>query len=122
MRLDPRADDFEQRRRHLSTLSDEALEARFWELVQRLVDPLIDEARTHTTPSIERSVLLRMGLASDQAKAIVARGEELGLLGHGMGHLVLELSKTKGLGVRETAEALCAGHHWEVLVNEAQRR
>ncbi len=41
-----------------------------------IVAPLIEEARTHTTPSIERSVLLRMGFSSIEAKALVARMHE----------------------------------------------
>ena len=45
-------------------LTDEELEARFWELAQEVVDPLVELARTHTSPSIERSVLMRMGIDS----------------------------------------------------------
>ena len=55
MRLRERADDFEHRRAHLRALCDESLEARFWELAEQIVAPLIQEARTHTSPSIERS-------------------------------------------------------------------
>ena len=66
-----RADDFDTRRAHLRDLSDEDLHAYFWALVEKIVDPLIEEARTHTTPSIERSVLLRMGFSSIEAKALV---------------------------------------------------
>ena len=64
-----RPDDFEQRREHLERLSDEELHAYFWQLVDQIVAPLIEEARTNTSPSIERSVLLRMGFSSVEAIA-----------------------------------------------------
>jgi D-ornithine 4,5-aminomutase subunit alpha len=84
-------------------------------LVERIVAPLIEEARTHTTPSIERSVLLRMGFSSLEAKALVGRFGERGLLGHGAGRLVLELAKRKGISVREAGGALLAGRYWEEI-------
>jgi D-ornithine 4,5-aminomutase subunit alpha len=111
----PRQDDFETRRAHLRDLSDEQLHARFWQLVEQLVAPLVEEARTHTTPSIERSVLLRMGFSSIEAKQLVSRFQERGLLGHGAGRLVLELAQAKQLSVRETGSALLAGQYWEAL-------
>ncbi|OOG26448.1 ornithine aminomutase [Thioalkalivibrio denitrificans] len=110
-----RPDDFEQRRAPLRALSDEALHARFWELVEGVVAPLIEEARTHTTPSIERSVLLRMGFSSIEAKALVEQMHERALLGHGAGALVLKLSRHRGIPVREAGLALLAGEGWEVL-------
>ena len=110
-----RPDDFEQRRARLRDLSDEELHAHFWELVDRIVAPLIEEARTHTTPSIERSVLLRMGFSSIECRELVARMHERRLLGHGAGRLVLELAKARGISVREAGTALLEGHHWEAL-------
>jgi D-ornithine 4,5-aminomutase subunit alpha len=115
MRCKPRADDYASRRKRLRELDDDELHAYFWELVQKIVDPLVAEARTHTTPSIERSVLLRMGFSSLEAKALVQRMGDAGLLGHGAGRLVLELSKAKGISVREAGEALLAGRYWEAL-------
>ena len=53
-----RPDDYEQRRQHLHDLSDDELHDRFWRLVDEVVAPLVEEARHHTTPSIERSVLM----------------------------------------------------------------
>ena len=110
-----RADDFEQRRAHLRALSDAELHERFWQLVERIVAPLIDEARTHTTPSIERSVLLRMGCSSVEAQALVARMSKRGLLGHGAGRLLLELANAKGLTPPEAAAELIAGRYWDEL-------
>jgi D-ornithine 4,5-aminomutase subunit alpha len=110
-----RADDFASRRERLRALSDEELHAHFWSLAERIIAPLIEEARTHTTPSIERSVLLRMGFSSIEAKALVERFRERGLLGRGAGRLVLELAKAKGIAVREAGTALLAGRYWEDL-------
>ena len=115
MRRTERLDDFATRRGHLRSLSDEALHAYFWELVGRITEPLVEEARTHTTPSIERSVLLRMGFSSLEAKSLVERMQARGLLAHGAGRLVLELSRAKGVDVRETGERLLAGRYWEEL-------
>ena len=53
-----RADDFEVRRQHIANLTDEELYARFWELTDQVVDPLLELGRKNTTPSVERSVLL----------------------------------------------------------------
>ena len=115
MSLRERSDDFESRREHLRELSDDELHARFWDLIDQVVEPLIEEARTHTTPSIERSVLLRMGLSSIEAKELVDRLAARGLLGHGAGRLLLELANAKGIPVREAAQALLANQFWKDL-------
>lgn len=111
----PRPDDFEERRARLRGLSDEELRARFWSRVEEIVAPLVEEARTHTSVSIERSVLLRMGFSSLESRELVARMAERGLLGHGVGRLVLELAQRHGLPVREAGLALLDGRHWEEL-------
>jgi hypothetical protein len=36
-------------------------------------------------------------------------------LGHGAGRLLLDLASAKGITVREAAEALLGGRHWEDL-------
>ncbi len=115
MSCEPRPDDFESRRQHLKALSDSELQERFWVLVDQIVAPLIEEARTHTTPSIERSVLLRMGFSSIEAGQLVARMQARGLLGEGAGRLVLELARAKRISVREAGSALLAGQHWDAL-------
>lgn len=107
--------DFESRRAHLKDYSDDELHEYFWELIAKIVDPMVEEARTHTSPSIERSVLLRMGFSSLETKALVERMSDQGLLGHGAGHLVLQLSRAKGLSVRDVGLDLIAGRHWEDL-------
>ncbi len=110
-----RPDDFDDRRARLKDLSDEELHARFWALAERLVAPLVEEARTHTSPSIERSVLLRMGFSSLEASDLVERMGARGLLGHGAGRLVLELAQAKGISVREAGQSLLEGNCWEEL-------
>ena len=106
-----RGDDFAERRKHLQNLSDEELKKRFWELTEKIVDPLIDTARTHTSQSIERSVLLRMGFNSLDAKAIVNKIVEAELLGKGAGHVVLKLAEKEGISPREAGLAVSKGEY-----------
>lgn len=115
MRCKPREDDFASRREPLRRLSDAELHARFWSLVERIVAPLVEEARSHTTAAIERSVLLRMGFSSAEARTLAARLAEAGLLGHGAGRLVLDLAARQAIPVREAGLALLDGRLWEEL-------
>lgn len=111
-----REDDYLKRRRHLAALSDEELYQRFWDMAEKIVTPLVEMARTHTSPSIERSVLLRMGFSSLEAKEIVNRCEEHGLLGKGAGHVIWKLAKHRGLGIREAGLSLIGDRYeqsWE---------
>ena len=115
MGMESRPDDFAARRVHLASLTDDELHVRFWSLISELTAPLIEEARTHTSPAIERSVLLRMGFSSAEAQTLVAGFVERELLGHGAGHLLLALAQKRKLTVREAGEALLAGSLWEEL-------
>jgi len=110
-----RKDDFSARRKHLADMSDDQLHDHFWSLVNRIVQPLVEEARIHTSPSIERSVLLRMGFSSLETKPLVNRMLEKGLLGLGAGNLVLQLARKKGISVREAGLSLLDGKYWEEL-------
>ena len=112
-----RPDDFKERREHLKALDDEALHARFWELAQQLTDPLLQMGREYTSPAIERSVLLRMGFSSIEAKALVDACLERDLLGHGAGHVVYKASQKTGLDIREAGLALIRGEGWEGLAD-----
>jgi len=111
-----REDDYQVRRAHLADLTDEQLYDKFWSLIGEIVDPLLELGREHTSASVERSVLLRMGFSSLEAKAIVEGCVERSLLGHGAGHVVYKLAKTKGLGVREAGVELAAGKLWDDAV------
>ena len=101
-----REDDFQARHEHLKQLSDEELKARFWALTGQLVDPLLELAKENTSPAIERSVLLRMGFSSLEAKAIVDGCMEKSLLGHGAGNVVYRYAKQNGLEIRSAGLAL----------------
>lgn len=111
-----RADDFQERRRHLANLSEEELEMKFWELAEKLVDPLLDLGKKNTTPSIERSVLLRMGFSSLESKSIVDKTIDRGLMGKGAGHIVFKLSKEKDMSIRDAGVALSEGKYWDEIV------
>ncbi len=94
--IDERLARFEKRRAELEHMTDEQLKARFWELCDQVVDPIMDLARTHTSPSIERAVLLRMGIDSLSSHGVVERIYQAGLLGKGAGHVLLKLAEKQG--------------------------
>ncbi len=97
---------FEKRQQELKKLSDEELKARFWKLSNQLMEPVVTLAQTHTSPSIERSVLLRMGIDSITAHGVVDRVLEAGLLGKGAGHVVWKLAQKSGMDIRGAAAAI----------------
>ena len=117
---DERIERFEQRREVLKKLSDEELKTRFWRLCDQMVAPIIDLARTHTSPSIERAVLLRMGIDSISAHGVVERIFEAGLLGKGAGHVVLKVAEKCHLDVRGASAAILADR--EILTGLFQER
>lgn len=80
-----RVERYEALRAELADLDDAALKERFWQLCEQVMTPVVDLARTHTTPSIERSVLLRMGIDSVTT------------------HAVLRLSRRDGMDLRDAA-------------------
>ena len=108
-----RTDDFESRRAHLRSMSDEELKTYFWQLAQQVVDPLLEYGRTHTTPSVERSVLLRMGFSSLEAKPMVDYAITNNLIGHGVGNIVYRLAKAENLSIREAGVWLSQGQDWD---------
>ena len=114
-RAKERTDDYLKRREHLKDLSEEQLEARFWELTEKLMDPVIKLAETHTSPSIERSVLLRMGFSSLESTAIVQQVLDHGLIGKGAGHIVYKIAKEKDMDIREAGLQLAEGQLWDQI-------
>lgn len=114
--MERRQDDFEVRRKHLQELSDEELKNRFWQLASQIVEPMIELGRKNTTPSIERSVLLRMGFSSLEVKPILEGVMERGLIGKGAGHVVYKLASNKGITVREAGLMLINGEGWDEVV------
>lgn len=110
-----RADDYEKRRQHLANLTDAELEQRFWELAEKVVDPLLELGKKNTTPAIERSILLRMGFSSIEVKPIIEGVMNKGLMRKGAGNVVWRLSKKLGVSVREAGLALADGKHWDLV-------
>ena len=108
-----RTDDFKVRRQHLRAMSDEELKTYFWQLAQQVVDPLLEYGRTHTSPSVERSVLLRMGFSSLEAKPMVEYAITNNLIGHGVGNIVYRLAKSENLSIREAGVRLSQGQDWD---------
>ena len=109
-----RPDTFDEVRAHLAELSDTELQALFWDLTGKVVEPLVELARMHTSPSIERSVLMRMGVDSVTCQAVVSECEKRGLLGHGAGHVVLVAMQEWDCTAPEAARRLGDGEGWEL--------
>ncbi len=110
-----RKDDFKKRREHLKDMSDAELKKYFFELADKMVDPLVDLGHKYTSKSIERSVLLRMGFSSIESKAIVDKLAESNLLSKGAGHCVYRLARDKGLEIRDAGMLLSEGKHIDEL-------
>lgn len=115
--MEKRQDDFKVRRKHLQELSDEQLKDRFWQLASQIVEPMVELGRKNTTPSIERSILLRMGFSSLEVKPILEGVMERGLIGKGAGHVVYKLAMKKGITVREAGLMLIDGEGWDEVVD-----
>jgi D-ornithine 4,5-aminomutase subunit alpha len=97
---------FEARRQQLAKMNDEQLKARFWELCNQIVEPMVDYGRKYTSQSIERSVLLRMGIDSVTSQGVVSRVNEAGLLGKGAGHVVLKVADKNKVDIRAAAKRI----------------
>jgi D-ornithine 4,5-aminomutase subunit alpha len=110
-----RKDDYEKRREHLKSLTDEQLKDKFWDLAEQAVNPLIDLAQKYTSPSIERSILLRMGFSSLEAKDIVEKTIKHGLISKGAGHVVYRLSQIENISIREAGMSLIKDHGWTTV-------
>jgi len=112
-----RADDFLERRRHIANLTDEELYTKFWELTEKVVDPMLELGRKNTTPSIERAVLLRMGISSLETKPIVEGCIDRGLMGKGAGHVVYKFAGAKKISIKEAGTLLANGNCWDEAVS-----
>lgn len=108
-----RSDDFEVRRQHLANLTDEELYNRFWELIAKVDEPLLELGYENTTPSVERAVLLRMGVSSLDCTPLVNHCMDHGLMGKGAGHCVYKLSKLENISIREASIKLAQGEGWD---------
>lgn len=108
-----RTDDFEKRRAHLKNLTDQDLKDKFWSLAEKTVNPMIDLAYKNTTPAIERSVVLRMGFSSLEAKDIVEKTIKHGLISKGAGHVIYRLSQLEKTDIRTAGLELIKDNGWQ---------
>lgn len=111
-----RADDFAERRKHIANLSDQELYDRFWGLTAQVVEPLLELGKKNTSPSIERAVLLRMGISSLETQAIVQGCMDRGLMGKGAGNVVYRLATAKNISIKEAGTLLAGGKSWDEAV------
>lgn len=114
--MEQQGNNHEVRLKELSQLSDEELYMRFWNLVERLTEPLVDYASTHTTPSIERSVLMRMGFTSLEAQPFVQKSIEQGMIGRGCGAILLTYAQEHDTSIRQAYTALMEVDRWNDIV------
>lgn len=108
-----REDNYSQMREKVKDLTDEQLYDKFWSLLDEVTQPLVKLGYEYTSPAVERSVLLRMGFSSLEAKAIVDGCISRSLLGHGAGNVVYKLAMSRGVDVREAGLLLVEGKSWE---------
>lgn len=94
-------------------MSDQELYEHFWAVTGQVVEPLIELGKKNTTPSVERAVLMRMGISSQKTQAIVEGCMDKGLMGKGAGHCVYKLSKAKNISLSEAGDILAEGKGWD---------
>jgi D-ornithine 4,5-aminomutase subunit alpha len=111
-----REDNYLEKRKHLSSLSDEQLKQRFWQLAEEAIQPLVSLAYKNTTPAIERSILLRMGFSSLEAKDLVEKVINHGLISKGAGHVVYRLAKLDNIEIRTAGLNLINNQGWEKIL------
>ncbi len=111
-----RKDDYLKRKQHLENLSDKELKKYFFQLAEKMVDPLLDLGKEFTSKSIERSVLLRMGFSSLEAKKTVDILNEYNLLRKGAGHCVYRVSRDNNISIRDAGNQIGEGKHLEYLM------
>jgi len=111
-----RTDDYLERRNHLENCTDEELKQKFWALADKATEPLIELAYTHTSPAIERSVLLRMGFSSIEAQALVKKVMSHELMPKGAGHVVYRYAKLRNIAIREAGESLLNDIGWDEVM------
>ena len=112
-----KADTFLEDRKHLENLSDQEIHDKFWALTQEIIDPLLDLATKNTTPSVERSVLLRLGFSSIEAKAIVDKVIDYGLMSKGAGHVVYIAAQKNAVSIKDAGHGLLEDKYWTSVVD-----
>lgn len=110
-----RNDNFKELRNKYKKFSDQELNDYFWSLTEQIVSPLFELAMNSTSPSIERSVLLRMGFSSIEANKIVTHAMKFCLLGKGAGNIVLIYSELINKDYLDAGRELSKGIGWEKI-------
>ena len=110
-----RDDDYLKRNEHLVNLSDQELKTYFYKLLDQMLDPILDLAYEYTSPSIERSVLLRMGFSSIEAKALVDLILDQDLITHGAGHVIYKYAKMNQLEIRDAGLKLLESNDFKAV-------
>ena len=113
MSVQRKEDTFQNDRKHLENLSDQEIHDKFWALTQEIIDPLLELGKKNTTPSVERSVVLRLGFSSIEAKAIVEKVMDYGLMSKGAGHVIYVASKENNVSIKEAGLGLIEGKYWD---------
>jgi D-ornithine 4,5-aminomutase subunit beta len=96
------------RLRELSKLPLAELRDRFFTLATDVVTPLRRLAASHTTPSIERSVLLRMGFDSLEAETLVTHAADKGWLADGVAGVLRRYACERGVDMYRAYRMLLA--------------
>jgi len=117
MAVEKKEDTYLQDRAHLADLSDQEIYEKFWALTEQIIAPLLDLGVKNTTPSVERSVLLRLGFSSIEAKAIVEKVMDHGLMAKGAGHVVYVASKENNVSIKEAGLGLLEDKYWDSVKN-----
>lgn len=117
MAVQRKEDTFLQDRKHLENLSDQEIHELFWELTGKIIDPLLELGYKNTTPSVERSVLLRLGFSSIEAKALVEKVMDAKLMSKGAGHVVYVASKENNVSIKDAGFGLLEGKYWDSVTN-----
>lgn len=117
MAISKKADTFERDRQHLAKLTDQEIYDKFWTLTAEIIAPLLDLAQKNTTPSVERSVLIRLGFSSIEAKALVEKVINHNLMSKGAGHVVYVASKENNIAIKEAGLGLIADKYWDSVTS-----
>ncbi|MDL2212157.1 hypothetical protein LJB88_04700 [Erysipelotrichaceae bacterium OttesenSCG-928-M19] len=116
MSVQRKEDTFFEDRKHLENLSDQEIHDKFWALTEEIIAPLLDLSEKNTTPSVERSVLLRLGFSSIEAKALVEKVMDHGLMAKGAGHVVYVASKENNVSIKDAGFGLLEDKYWDSVI------
>lgn len=108
-----RTDDFQERRVHLANLTDDQLEARFWELANKLVDPFLKWVTSTPHPPLNVPFCCAWGFLPSKQKPLLTAAIEHNLIAHGAGNVIYRLAKAQNSEIRPAGLALADGKLWD---------